>query len=103
MGRTHLNAATPIGFDQCFDAYTSMLERDYERIKKAQDAFKHVPLGGTIIGTALNTSVKYRKKAIEHLRQISGINVEACANLADGIQNVDNYTTISSVLKVCIL
>jgi len=103
MGRTHLNAAAPINFDQCFNSYASMLDRDYERIKKAQGAFMRVPLGGTIVGTGLNTSAEYRKNAIKHLRQISGINVEACSNLADGIQNVDDYTTLSSVLKVCIL
>ncbi len=103
MGRTHLNAAVPISFGQCFDVYASALERDKERIKKAQDAFMRVPLGGTIVGTGLNTSEEYRKNAIKHLRQISGINVEACINLADGIQNVDDYVALSSILKVCIL
>lgn len=103
MGRTHLNAAAPIGFGQCFDAYVSVLDRDHKRIKKAQDAFMRVPLGGTIVGTGLNASAEYRKNVIKHLRQISEINIEACTNLSDGIQNVDDYTTLSSVLKVCIL
>ena len=103
MGRTHLNAAAPISLGQCFDAYASVLDRDQERIKKAQEAFMRVPLGGTIVGTGLNTSVEYRKNVIKHLRQISGINVDACNNLADGIQNVDDYTALSSVLKVCML
>ena len=61
MGRTHLNAAAPIGFGQCFNAYASMLDRDHERLKKAQDALKRVPLGGTIVGTGLNTSAEYQK------------------------------------------
>jgi len=103
MGRTHLNAASPISFGQCFDAYASMLSRDYERIKTAADSLCHVPLGGTVVGTGLNTTQKYRDRVIEHLRAISGIKIEAGANLADGIHNVDQYTTLSSALKVCML
>jgi len=103
MGRTHLNAASPISFGQCFDAYASMLSRDYERIKTAADSLCHVPLGGTVVGTGLNTTQKYRDRVIEHLRAISGIKIEAGANLADGIHNVDQYTALSSALKVCML
>ncbi len=103
MGRTHLNMAVPISFGQSFDAYAAVLDRDYERIKQVKNAIGKVPLGGTIVGTGLNTSPSYRKAVISHLQQISGIKVEACANLADGIQNVDDYTSLLSALKVCIL
>lgn len=103
MGRTHLNAASPIDFGQCFDAYASLLIRDYERINNEVNNLRYIPLGGTVIGTGLNTSPLYRRCVIEHLRQISEINVVPCSNLSDGIQNVDNYTMLSSALKVCIL
>lgn len=103
MGRTHLIAASPIKFSQCFDAYASVLFRDYKRLVQAKNAFVHIPLGGTIVGTGAGTSQKYREIVIEYLREISGIKVEPCPNLADGIQNVDDYTILSSTLKVCIL
>ena len=103
MGRTHLNAASPISFGQCFDAYAHTLNRDYERIKTAADNLRDVPLGGTVVGTGLSTTQKYRERVIEHLREISGIKVQASANLADGIHNADQYTALSSVLKVCAL
>ena len=80
-----------------------MLTRDYERINNAADSLHLVPLGGTIVGTGLNASPEYRKYVIEHLRQISGINIEACSDLADGIQNADIYVSLSAVLKVCML
>jgi len=103
MGRTHLNAASPISFGQCFDAYASVLSRDCERIKNVSESLRIVPLGGTVIGTGLDTSPQYRKCVIEHLRKASGIDVESCANLADGIQNADQYTSLSSALKICML
>ena len=103
MGRTHLNAAAPISFGQSFDAYASVLLRDYERINAVMESLSVVPLGGTVIGTDYKTSPKYREYVIGHLKQISGINVTSCANLADGIQNVDNYTALSSALKICVL
>ena len=103
MGRTHLNAASPISLGQCFDAYAVMAGRDYERIKTASGNLRAVPLGGTVVGTGLDTTQHYRERVIERLRQISGTDVEACANLADGIHNVDQYTALSSALKVCML
>ena len=103
MGRTHLNAASPISFGQCFDAYAQALARDCGRIGAAADSLRHVPLGGTVIGTGLSTTPQYRERAVAHLRQVSGIDVEAGANLADGIHNADLYAQLSSALKVCAL
>jgi aspartate ammonia-lyase len=103
MGRTHLNAAAPIGFGQCFDVYASVLARDHEQIKNAAGGLRFVPLGGTVIGTGLNASPQYRERVIGRLRQISGIDIEARLNLADGIHNVDMYVTLSSALKNCML
>jgi aspartate ammonia-lyase len=103
MGRTHLNAASPIGLGQCFDAYASVLARDHERIKSVSEALRIIPLGGTVIGTGLNTTPEYRTHVIGYLRQVSGIDVEACSNLADGIQNTDQYAALSSALKICTL
>ena len=103
MGRTHLNAASPISFGQCFDAYASVVSRDAGRIHEAVDRLRYVPLGGTVVGTGLNTTPEYREAVIVKLRNISGINVEACQNLADGIQNVDAYVSLSSAFKSCML
>ena len=103
MGRTHLNAAVPISFSQCLNAYATVLIRDYDRIKAAGDDLRWIPLGGTVVGTGYKASPEYRNCVINHLREISGAKVEPCRNLADGIQNVDNYTTLSAALKICAL
>ena len=103
MGRTHLNAAAPISFGQSFNAYASVLVRDRERVNAAIANLRSVPLGGTVIGTEYNTTPEYRSCVIARLRDISGIEVEPYANLADGIQNVDSYAALSASLKVCAL
>jgi len=51
----------------------------------------------------MNTTSKYRRIVIQHLRKISGSQVWGCANLADGIQNVDVYVRLSSAMKDCML
>ena len=103
MGRTHLNAASPIALGQCFDAYAAALGRDEKRLQNAAGHLYDVPLGGTVIGTGLNTSPQYRALVIKCLRRVSGMDVDACSNLADGIQNADDYASLSSALKVCAL
>ena len=100
MGRTHLNAASPIELSQSFDAYAAVLSRDYDRLKNATEFLHMIPLGGTIIGTGLNTTQQYRTCVIERLREVSGIDIKAFQNLADGIQNIDQYTALSSRLKI---
>jgi aspartate ammonia-lyase len=103
MGRTHLNAASPVSFGQCFDVCASVLRRDHERIRAAAGALLNIPLGGTVIGTGLNTTPEYRGLVIKYLRRVSEIDFEACLNLADGIQNTDQYAALSSALKLCML
>ena len=103
MGRTHLNSAVPISFGQCFDAYAAVLVRDNDRIRSAAGSLRRVPLGGTVVGTGYKASAEYRNCVIDHLREISGTDVELCSNLADGIQNVDSYTALSAALKTCAL
>ena len=80
-----------------------MLKRDYKRIRSISDDLRVVSLGGTVIGTGLDTTPEYRTGLIKHLRKISQMDVRVCENLADGIHNVDLYTSLSSALKVCML
>jgi len=103
MGRTHLNAAVPMSFGQSFNAYAALLTRDNDRVSAAMDGLRRVPLGGTIIGTEYKTTPEYRKAVIDRLREISCLSIEVCANLADGIQNVDVYSDLSATLRTCAL
>ena len=103
MGRTHLNAAAPISFAQSYNAYALALVRDHDRIQTAAKYLSIVPLGGTVIGTEYKASPQYCGVVINHLREIAKADVRPCLNLADGIQNTDDYSALSGTLKTCAL
>ena len=59
IGRTHLQDATPLTFGQEISGWVSMLEHDLEFINSTKDSLYELPLGGTAVGTGLNTTVKF--------------------------------------------
>ena len=107
IGRTHLQDAVPIRLGQEFEAYARVLGRDIERIKQTGNTLYQVNMGATAVGTALNTQAEYANSVIDHLSDIATgfvgrpFNVRRCDNLVDGTQNVDGYTEVSAVLKIC--
>ena len=62
MGRTQLQDAVPIRLGQEFFAYASAVLRDSLRLDKSMDEMRFLNLGGTAIGTGLNTDSRYIKK-----------------------------------------
>lgn len=59
IGRTHLQDATPLTFGQEISGWVSMLEHDLEFINSTKNSLYELPLGGTAVGTGLNTTVKF--------------------------------------------
>ncbi|MFT9374057.1 class II fumarate hydratase [Liquorilactobacillus hordei] len=59
IGRTHLQDATPLTFGQEISGWVSMLEHDLGFINSTKDSLYELPLGGTAVGTGLNTTVKF--------------------------------------------
>ena len=107
IGRTHLQDAVPIRLGQEFRAYARVLNRDIERIKQTGNTLYQVNMGATAVGTALNTKADYASSVLDHLSDIATnfvgrpFNVRRCDDLVDGTQNVDGYTEVSAVLKIC--
>ena len=79
-GRTHLRDALPVTLGAEIGAYAWALERDLETARKAVDNMHYIPLGGTAVGTGLNTHPRYRELAIKHLSQTSGLNLKPSPN-----------------------
>ena len=67
IGKTHLQEAVPIRLGQEFNAYASALSKDIKRLEASIDSLSDVNIGGTIIGTSINTNSKYLKKVIYYL------------------------------------
>ncbi|MCL2616154.1 MAG: aspartate ammonia-lyase, partial [Defluviitaleaceae bacterium] len=103
MGRTHLQDAVPIRLGQEFDAYAKVLGRDIDRIRRTKKDLNVVNIGATAVGTGLNADKKYIDLAIKYLGEISGFPIRGAESLVDATQNMDVYTEVSAMLKVCMM
>ena len=101
MGRTQLQDAVPIRLGQEFFAYASAVLRDSLRLDKSMDEMRFLNLGGTAIGTGLNTDSRYIKKIIPNLRKITGLDFEQAENMIDATQNIDSFVAVSGSIKAC--
>jgi fumarate hydratase class II len=72
-GRTHLQDATPITLGQEFSGYARQIELGIERIKSSQARLKELALGGTAVGTGLNTHPNFAKTAIKEISKLTKI------------------------------
>ncbi|HEY1420083.1 MAG TPA: class II fumarate hydratase [Candidatus Dormibacteraeota bacterium] len=79
-GRTHLQDATPIRLGQEFKGYAGQIEESIRRAKGAIDELVRVPLGGTAVGTGLNSHPQYARMACARLAKASRLPVREAAN-----------------------
>lgn len=99
LGRTQLQDAVPITLGQEFSAYAEAINRDRWRLYKITDRLKNINLGGTAVGTGLNTSHNYIFKIAKHLRHLSGLSLSHAENMIDITQNMDIFVEVSGLLK----
>src|SRR3982074_1249011 len=79
-GRTHLQDATPIRMGQEFKGYAGQVEESIRRAQAAVDELCKVPLGGTAVGTGLNSHPQYSRLAAARLAKASGVQVRESPN-----------------------
>ena len=69
-GRTHLQDATPVTLGQEFGGYEYQIRQGIARVRRAQESLKELALGGTAVGTGLNTHPEFAARAIAELNKI---------------------------------
>jgi fumarate hydratase class II len=74
-GRTHLQDATPIRLGQEFAGYAGQVEESIRRARAARDELLSVPLGGTAVGTGINTHPDHATAACRRLSELTGLSV----------------------------
>ncbi|MDI3547229.1 MAG: aspartate ammonia-lyase [Halanaerobiales bacterium] len=99
LGRTQLQDAVPITLGQEFAAYAEAIGRDRWRLYKIEERLKKTNLGGTAIGTGLNTPQAYIFKISQNLRQVTGLSLAHAENMIDITQNMDIFVEVSGLLK----
>lgn len=99
IGRTHLMDATPLTLGQEFSAYYSQLEHGLEAIKASLPHLMELPIGGTAVGTGLNTPKGYDKKALEFINRFTGLAFSNSKNKFEAMATHDSLVETSGALK----
>ncbi|HUF49553.1 MAG TPA: class II fumarate hydratase [Longimicrobiales bacterium] len=79
-GRTHLMDATPVRLGQEFDGYAAQIDLCIRRVREAMQDMSELPLGGTAVGTGINTHKDFAKQAIARLSSSTGIQFSEAGN-----------------------
>ena len=98
-GRTHLMDATPIRLGQEFVGYAGLIERSLDRLLLAKDELSLLALGGTAVGTGVNTKANFSELACQHISKFSGIDVYETDNHFLAQSSLDGALTTSGVLR----
>jgi fumarate hydratase class II len=99
IGRTHLADATPIRLGQEFSAYARQMELSGERIKAAALGLEELALGGTAIGTGINTHPQFAGKTIAKISQMTALPFREAKNHFEAQATKDAVVHVSGTLK----
>lgn len=100
MGRTQLQDAVPMTLGQEFGAFANTLQNDLNKLNDIMpSALSVVNLGGTAIGTGINTEVKYREYAIAALSEITQKQISSSPDLIEATSDMGDFVLLSSFLK----
>jgi fumarate hydratase class II len=99
-GRTHLQDATPVTLGQEFSGYSTQIEKGITRINKTIPNLYELALGGTAVGTGLNTHPEFAEQVAQVIAEYSGENFVTGINKFEGIAAHDALVEVSGALKV---
>lgn len=98
-GRTHLMDATPVTLGQEFGGYAQQLARGIERVASALPRVAEVPLGGTAVGTGINTPRGFPQRVIEILAESTGLPLTEAADHFEAQGARDALVELSGQLR----
>ena len=99
IGRTHLQDATPLTLGQEFSGYVSQLDHGLARLQDALKYLYELPLGGTAVGTGLNSHPEFAVKAAAQLATLSGLPFITAPNKFEALGGRDAAVFASGALK----
>jgi fumarate hydratase class II len=99
IGRTHLMDAVPLTLGQEFGGYVQMLSNGLERINSALPRLYELALGGTAVGTGLNTHPVFALRAAEKIAELTGKPYVSARNKFEALATHDALVEFHGVLK----
>ena len=99
IGRTHLQDATPLMLSQEFSGYVSLIERSLKGIELAADGLYDLAIGGTAVGTGLNTHPKFAVKVANKIGELTKLPFRSHPNKFAALSAHDEIVFVSGALK----
>jgi len=99
IGRTHLQDATPLTVGQEMSGWASLLERDIERLRMALPGVLDLAIGGTAVGTGLNSHPEFGERAAEKIAELTGLPFKSHSNKFAALSAHDEIIFASGALK----
>src|SRR5882762_9597511 len=99
IGRTHLQDATPIRLGQEFSGYASQVEQSIDRLWKVEEYLGELALGGTAVGTGINTHAQFARRTIDGIANETGLKLREAANHFAAQGAIDASVEASGALK----
>ncbi|MFC1640299.1 class II fumarate hydratase [Gemmatimonadota bacterium] len=99
VGRTHLQDATPIRLGQEFSAFVSQMEHGIRHLITAAEDLRELPIGGTAVGTGINTHPEFGSRTAAKLSQMTGIDFAEATNHFEAQSARDAAVRVSGALK----
>jgi aspartate ammonia-lyase len=98
-GRTHMQDAVPITLGQEFAGYGTAMRKALATLARAAEGLRELGLGGSAVGTGLNTHPEYRAKAVARLAKIAGVELRPAADLRWAMQSCACMAEVSGALR----
>jgi len=99
MGRTQMQDAVPMTLGQEFHAFAESLDNEIFALVRIETVLYEVNMGGTAIGTGLNTPTGYAQHCVDHLAKVTGKPIRLAVNLVEATQDTQPFVLFSSALK----
>jgi aspartate ammonia-lyase len=97
-GRTHYRDAVPVTLGREFHTYASAVQDATGRLKEAETRLRRLPIGGTAVGTGVDTHPHYRKLVIAELSKVTGLNLTGLDDPAQGLQFASDFLDYMNAL-----
>ncbi len=98
-GRTHLQDALPVTLGQEFSGYKTAIINDLNRIDQAKVSLLRIGIGGTAVGTGINTHPRYKAMMIKELSSLTAFHLKSPDNLFESMQNTADFLHFSASLR----
>jgi fumarate hydratase class II len=99
IGRTHMQDATPVRLGQEFGGFETMVSHGAERVKAARRFLAELAVGGTAVGTGINTHADFARLVVARVNKITGIEFREAENHFEAQGSRDALVETSAALK----